>query len=265
MYHQNHKAKKSLGQNFLKSKPALKKMVSSASLGENDTVLEIGPGKGALTKELLATGAHVIAVEKDDQLIPFLEDLFKVEIASKQFSLIHGDALELDLKKLKLQQGTWKLVANIPYYITGLLMRHYLESNNQPQSMTVLVQKEVAERVVAKDGKESILSISVKLFGEPAYKGTVSKRYFSPAPKVDSAILHVANITHIYTPEQEKSFFNLIKLAFGHKRKTIVHNLGGTYSKETIKEILSKLGKGEQARAEELGIEDWKTFFSLSS
>lgn len=259
----NHRAKKSLGQNFLKSKPALKKMVSSGSIGKGDTVLEIGPGKGALTTELLGTGARIIAIEKDDRLIPVLQELFAVEIKNKQLQLVHGDALEFDVTDLKLKPGKWKLVANIPYYITGMLIRRYLESTNQPESMTILVQKEVAERIVTKDGKESILSISVKVFGDPKYGGTVSKRYFSPAPKVDSAILYIGNIGHFYTPKDEKVFFELIKQAFGHKRKTLTHNLGETYPKEVLKEILIKLGKGEQARAEELGIEDWKGFYEM--
>ncbi len=238
-------------------------MVSSAEIGPKDTVLEIGPGKGALTKELLATGATVVAVEKDDLLIPILEETFKNELKIGKFKLLHGDALEIDLIKSGISGKNWKLVANIPYYITGLLIRHYLESENQPKSMTILVQKEVAERVVAKDGKESILSLSVKLFGEPKYMGTVSKRYFSPAPKVDSAILYIGNIHHSYDSADEKSFFELIKLAFGHKRKTILHNLGKTYSKEAVKAALIALDKGESARAEELNINNWKTFYSF--
>jgi 16S rRNA (adenine1518-N6/adenine1519-N6)-dimethyltransferase len=255
-------AKKSLGQNFLKSKPALKKMVSSAETKKGDIVLEIGPGKGALTSELLATGAHVVAIEKDDRLIPVLSETFAKEIKSGQLTIIHGDALELDLKQLNVHKGAWKLIANIPYYITGLLIRRYLESSNQPESMTILVQKEVAERVVAKDGKESILSLSVKLFGTPSYKGTVSKRYFSPAPKVDSAILHIGNIQRPYAEKEERGFFELIKQAFQHKRKTILHNLGKTYSKDKIVEILEKLYKSPAARAEELVIEEWKSFFA---
>jgi 16S rRNA (adenine1518-N6/adenine1519-N6)-dimethyltransferase len=252
-----HKAKKSLGQNFLKSKPALRKMVSSAGITKGDTVLEIGPGKGALTRELLDTGAHIIAIEKDDRLAPFLAEMFASERASGQFTLLHGDALEF--KPEDFIQGGYKLVANIPYYITGLLIRQYLESTKPPISMTILVQKEVAERIVVRDGKESILSLSVKVYGTPKYQGTVSKRYFSPAPKVDSAILHIGNITQSLSKQEQVSFFELIKQAFAHKRKTILHNLGTTYSKDRLKEILTTLGKSEQARAEELNISDWIT------
>ncbi len=252
-----HRAKKSLGQNFLKSKAVLKGMVSAANITKTDIVLEIGPGKGALTTELLATGARVIAVEKDDRLIPVLQETFKNQAKNGQFTLIHGDALELDLKKLGLKAGKWKLVANIPYYITGLLIRNYLETENQPASMTILVQKEVAERVVARDGRESILSLSVKVFGDPKYGGTVSKRYFSPAPKVDSAILTVNNITHKLKPAQEKAFFEVVKEGLAHKRKTLVHNLGKHYGSDRVRGALAALGLNEKARGEELSIDLW--------
>jgi 16S rRNA (adenine1518-N6/adenine1519-N6)-dimethyltransferase len=129
--------------------------------------------------------------------------------------------------------------------------------------MTILVQKEVAERIVAKDGKESLLSLSVKLYGTPLYKGTVSKRYFSPAPKVDSAILYIKDIKQeVYSAKDREKFFELLHFAFAHKRKTILHNLGGHYSKELLKEQLRSLGKSEQARAEELGIKDWHSLFT---
>jgi 16S rRNA (adenine1518-N6/adenine1519-N6)-dimethyltransferase len=249
------KAKKSLGQNFLKSHAALKKMVSSAGAGPTDTILEIGPGKGALTKELLASGAHILAIEKDDRLIPYLQELFEAEIKSGQLELIHGDALEFDPRKYKLQK--YKIVANIPYYITGLLIRTYLESPYPPEGMTILVQKEVAERIVARDGKESILSLSVKLFGTPFYKGVVSKRYFSPQPKVDSAILHIANITKTVSKKTADTFFIIIKQAFSQKRKTLLHTLGDIYSRETIGLLLQQLNKKELARPEELSLSDW--------
>ena len=257
-----HRAKKSLGQNFLKSHAALKKMVSAGNVSASDTVLEIGPGKGALTKEILATGAHVIAIEKDDRLIPLLQELFAAEIQNGQLELVHGDALLFTPKDYNLKRGNWMLVANIPYYITGMLVRHFLESENQPKNMTILVQKEVAERVVAKSkgkkGKESILSMSVKAFGSPFNKGTVSKRYFSPMPKVDSAILHITDISHDRIPQgKESDFFILLKQGFGHKRKTLLHNLGEFYKKETIQHALHEAKLSEKVRAEELQLGDW--------
>lgn len=258
-----HRAKKSLGQNFLKSKAALRKMVALADIGKGDTVLEIGPGKGALTAELLETGARVVAIEKDDRLIPVLQETFKNQAENGQLTLVHGDALTVTPKELGLKPGTWKLVANIPYYITGLLMRKYLESDNQPENMTILVQKEVALRVMARDGKESILSISVKLFGDPVYGGIVPKRYFTPAPKVDSAILSIQNIHTKIAKKDIGPFFTLIKEAFGHKRKTLIHNLSATYGKNQVAAALAHLKLHDRARAEELSLELWLKLYTV--
>src|SRR3989344_4154177 len=162
------KKKKSLGQHFLTDQTVLQIIIATARLTTNDTVLEIGPGLGNLTKALLATGACVIAVEKDDRLINRLTEKFAAAIKNKQLELIHADLLDLDLT-YKLQATTYKLIANIPYYLTGQIIRQFLTATNQPQSMTLMLQKEVAERIVAADGKESLLSISVKAYGAPHY------------------------------------------------------------------------------------------------
>ena len=188
-------AKKSLGQNFLNSDGALSAIILAGKVKKGDTVLEIGPGKGALTRELLKTGAKVLAIEKDDRLIPVLEELFAKEIKKGQFTLIHGDVLEFDPTEYKLEEGSYKLIANIPYYITGELIRKFLSELPQPELMVILVQKEVAERIVSKDSKESILSISVKVYGEPKYIQTVKAGSFFPPPKVDSAILLIDKIS----------------------------------------------------------------------
>ena len=239
-------------------------MVSSAAITAADTVLEIGPGKGALTAEILATGAKVIAIEKDDRLIPVLKELFSGEIASKKLTLVHGDALDFDPKTYKLAPGGYKIVANIPYYITGLLLRHFLESSIQPESITVLLQKEVALRIVARDGKESILSLSVKVFGTPKYCGTVSKRYFSPAPKVDSAILHIEGIgERARTPTASAldidAFFTLVKAGFAHKRKTVLHNLSDHYPKQKLISLFEEMHLSEKIRAEDIPLATWIT------
>ncbi len=254
----SHRAKKSLGQNFLKSGTILKNIVSVAEVKNNDVVFEIGPGKGALTNYILETGAKVIAIEKDDSLIPLLQETFKDKITSGQFVLVNGDVLRCKPKALGLKNKKWKLVANIPYYITGMIIRQFLEDDCQPESMTILVQKEVAKRIVASDKKESILSLSVKLYGTPSYEGTVPRRYFSPAPNVDSAILYIGNIGEkkISKKDSEK-FFALIKPAFAHKRKTIVHNIGKTFGKEILIAKLIELGYDEKVRAEDLKLSDW--------
>jgi 16S rRNA (adenine1518-N6/adenine1519-N6)-dimethyltransferase len=158
------KAKKSLGQNFLTSVPARIAIVNAGNLSSTDTVLEIGPGRGFLTQGLLDTGAHVVALEKDKELLPVLAEQFS---NYKNFTLTEGDALEFDTSNHKQTANDYKLIANIPYYITGAILSKYLSHKHQPTQMVVLVQQEVAERVVARDKKESILSLAVKAYGEP--------------------------------------------------------------------------------------------------
>ncbi len=270
-------AKKSLGQNFLKSKTALLAMVKAGEIVKSDIVLEIGPGKGALTEKLLETGAKVIAVEKDDRLIEVLNEKFAVEKNSGQFELIHGDILEIDIEKeLKTRgrtlnsnsQGStsvftphFKLIANIPYYITGLIFRKFLEEGPQPEKIVILVQKEIADRIVARDGKESLLSISVKVYGNPKKIMKVEKENFSPAPKVDSAILLIDNVSkNFFADINEKAFFELLKAGFAHKRKVLISNLKSLAEKsgKNLSKIFPTLGIPEKARAEDLTIETWQ-------
>ncbi len=222
-------AKKSLGQNFLNSDGALDAIIKAGRVVKGDTVLEIGPGKGALTKRLLNAGANVIAVEKDDRLIPLLEELFSKEIKSKKLTLIHGDVLDLDVNSYLLSVTSYKLIANIPYYITGEIVRKFLSGNFQPSLMVVLVQKEVAERITTKDQKESILSISVKAYGEPKYIQTVKAGSFFPPPKVDSAILLIDNISK--DKFKRKSIHSVIpaevSLGLGHQAQDFEHSVPG--------------------------------------
>jgi 16S rRNA (adenine1518-N6/adenine1519-N6)-dimethyltransferase len=173
-----HKAKKSLGQNFLKSAQALSTIVRASRLAPTDTVLEVGPGKGVLTKELLKQ-SKVIAVEKDRELISHLKETFRDHCDSGKLRLIEGDILEMSPQDLNLNNHSFKIVANLPYYITGQFLRQWLSGDIQPSHMTLMLQKEVAKRIVAHDGKESILSISVKAYGTPRYIETVKAKYFS--------------------------------------------------------------------------------------
>ncbi|MDE2172684.1 MAG: 16S rRNA (adenine(1518)-N(6)/adenine(1519)-N(6))-dimethyltransferase, partial [Patescibacteria group bacterium] len=163
----NFRAKKSLGQHFLTSKLVLAQIISAAALKPGERVLEIGPGTGILTEALLAAGAKLTAIEKDDRAIGFLQRKFALEIAEGRLNLIHGDVLESDTSLLASCPTPYALVANIPYYITGAILEKFLEYGPQPDRMILLVQKEVAERIVAHDGKESVLSLSVKAFGRP--------------------------------------------------------------------------------------------------
>jgi 16S rRNA (adenine1518-N6/adenine1519-N6)-dimethyltransferase len=258
-------AKKSLGQNFLTSQGALADIIAAAEVKKGDEVLEIGPGRGVLTKELLKVGASVTAIEKDGELVPLLREQFVKEIKKKQLNIIEADILEFDLSSYTTSlKAPYKLIANIPYYITGQIFRLFLEgeqqvqeghllAQKQPSSMTLLVQKEVAERIVAKEGKESILSMSVKAYGIPKYIATVKRGSFSPAPNVDSAILHISSISKDFFIKNlidEKTFFAVLKAAFAHKRKIISKNLSD-------KGFIVPASLNKKARAEDLTLSDF--------
>ena len=252
-----HKAKKSLGQNFLKSKKALTRICEAGELSSGDIVLEIGPGKGALTEKLLEKGAQVIAIEKDDSLIPFLQEKFTNEIKSGQFILLNQDVLDFNIPK---NIKKYKLIANIPYNITGAIFKKFLEEEKQPEKMVLLVQKEVAERIIAKDGKESILSISVKIYGLPKYIMTVGKKFFSPSPKVDSAVILISDISkNTFNGNiSEKKFFEILKAGFAHKRKLVLSNLTKTFKqKDEFEIIFNKLKINKNSRAENLTAQNW--------
>lgn len=252
------KAKKSLGQNFLTSRAVAEKIVATANLSPGDRVLEVGPGKGFLTRVLLSAGARVTAVEKDERLAGLLAETFAEEIEAGALTLAVGDIRTFDIEKAGLTAGEYAVVANIPYYITGEILRLFTEHEVPPKKMVLLVQKEVAERIVARDGKESILSMSVRAFGTPAYKGKVSARYFSPVPKVDSAILLVDSISGARFPTvaERERFFTVVKTGFSHKRKTLANNLKPLFGDKT-QNMLAVCGVAPRARAEELSIEQW--------
>ncbi|MBI2086792.1 MAG: ribosomal RNA small subunit methyltransferase A [Candidatus Zambryskibacteria bacterium] len=264
------RVKKSLGQHFLRSERALNKIIEAGKISPEDLILEIGPGRGVLTEKLLQTGAEVTAVEKDDELYEFLRDKFHKEISSGQLNLIHDDILDFDFKNYQLEPSTYKLVANIPYNITGAILEKFLSSEYQPESLVLLVQKEVAQRIVAQNQKESILSISVKAYGTPRYVETVRAGSFVPAPKVDSAIIKIDRISKDFfqnTPKNnnlevelpsEEKFFKLVKAGFQSKRKKLSSNLGVIFDKNRIKKTFEMLNLSENARAEEISPEMWQ-------
>ena len=251
------KAKKSLGQHFLTSEAAVHHMVTASGAKKGDVVLEIGPGKGVLTKALLATRASVAVVEKDDRMIPVLSETFAKEIKEGRLTVIHGDILETNIS-LITNNRPYVVTANIPYYITGEIMRLFLEYSTPPKSMTLLIQKEVAQRIVAKDKKESVLSLSVKAFGTPSLVSIVKRGSFFPIPNVDSAIIHIADISKdklgTITPEH---FFNIVKTGLAHKRKILLSNLSELYNKDTLSRAFAKLSILENVRGEDLDIETW--------
>jgi 16S rRNA (adenine1518-N6/adenine1519-N6)-dimethyltransferase len=251
------KAKKSLGQHFLTSEAAVYHMVQASLAKKGDTVLEIGPGKGVLTKALLATGASVIVVEKDERMIPVLSETFATEIDDKQLNVIPGDILETDISKI-IGENQYRVVANIPYYITGEIMRLFLEHITQPKNMTLLVQKEVAERIVARDKKESVLSLSIKAFGVPSLVSVVKRGSFFPIPNVDSAIIHIADISRTKLGDvAPEHFFSVVKTGLAHKRKILISNLKECFAKDTLSDAFAKLSISENVRGEDLDISTW--------
>jgi 16S rRNA (adenine1518-N6/adenine1519-N6)-dimethyltransferase len=252
--------KKSLGQNFLNNKFVLEKIAVTGSVSKTDTVLEIGPGKGSLTQTLLDTGTTVVAVEKDDRLIPILNETFEQAVSDKKLILIHGDIEKLDTTDLGLDKKPYKLIANIPYYITGLIIRKFLEEAQPPTEIVIMIQKEVAQRIIARDAKESLLSVSVKAYGIPKNAGVVKAGNFIPKPKVDSAILHIANISKDYFTENKISedfFFQIAKAGFSGKRKVLTNNLAKFIDKDRLGDILIKQNLNPKIRAEDLTLQNW--------
>ncbi len=246
------KAKKSLGQNFLTSEKAVGDIARAASGAVGDTILEIGPGEGVLTEALLESGARVIAIEKDDRLTLHLQNRFAKEVEEGRFVLVSGDALEIDFSALGLTPLSYILAANIPYYITGLLIRTFFTRAHLPKRAVILVQKEVAERIVAKDGKESILSIAVKTFGTPRIVRAVPRGMFRPQPNVDSAVLLIEHITDPFASQKdEEHYFEILRRGFSHKRKKLSSNLSCTPATLTACDL------PEHIRPEDVSPEAW--------
>ena len=253
-----------LGQNFLMHSRIAERIVDVSKIVSDSVVLEIGPGTGMLTRQLLKRASKVIAIEADRDLYEKLCIDFENEITSGRLELIHGDIRSYPLSTTTVYDRGYEVVANIPYYLTGEIFRMFLESKNQPSSMTLLVQKEVAERV-ARSKKESILSLSVKAYGTPKYEFTVPRGAFTPAPNVDSSALTISDISrkNFTSRAEEQRFFELIHAGFAHKRKYVWSNL------VEARLIPAKTAKGgllvapfdgafrEKARAEDLSLSDW--------
>lgn len=263
-------AKKSLGQNFLKSQKAIRQIANGAGDLKDKKVIEIGPGMGYLTEELLKTSAKKITlIELDDRLIPILQEKFSKEILAGRIEIIHCDILKIKLEDFGFEKGKYILIANIPYYITGAIIKNIIGGTTYPEKAVVLVQKEVAKRIVASDKKESILSIAVKAIGTPKIIDTVLAGSFVPAPKVDSAILLIDNISKKNfneDPRQENLFFQILHAGFAHKRKLLKSNLkDGNIFKNTedVEFALEKCLIKQDSRPEILTVEQWKALSSL--
>jgi 16S rRNA (adenine1518-N6/adenine1519-N6)-dimethyltransferase len=248
--------KKSLGQHWLSDKATLNYIVDSADITPDDTVLEIGPGTGTLTAKLLDCGVKVIAVEKDKKLAA---DLAKHE----NLRVVPGDILAFDTGQLPVG---YKVVANIPYYLTSNLLRVLSESANPPAAMVLLVQKEVAERIAAGPGQMSLLAISVQLYYEPTLGAVVPARLFTPVPKVDSQVVILKRHKKpLFKDLDSQKFFQLAKAGFSERRKKLRSSLSGGLgiSKDQADDLLKKASVSPDARAQELSLEDWYKIYQL--
>lgn len=245
--------KKSLGQHWLRDRGVLAHIADCADLNENDTVLEIGPGLGTLTSELLRRCKKVIAVEFDEDLARKLPAQFP----GKDLEVIQGDILTFDLTRLP---ANYKVVANVPYYITSKVVQLLMSASNKPSIAVLLVQKEVAQRLAARPGEMSILAVSAQLFAEVTLGSVVPAALFTPPPKVDSQVVILKTRLHPYLIDiSEKNFFRVVKAGFSSRRKKLRSSLAGglDISKEQAVMYLQKAGIDPELRAENLGLESW--------
>ncbi len=245
----NIKPSKRLGQNFLINKAIVKKIIETADIKKEDTIIEIGPGIGTITQEL----SKPIVIEKDKEMVKILKQTLK------DIKIVQQDILKYEIKN-----KDYKIIGNIPFYLTAPLIRKLLESKNPPQDITLVVQKEVAQRITAKPPKMSILAVSVQFYAKPKLISYISKKSFWPMPKVDSAII---KIDDIHSSKIDKDlFFKIVKAGFSQPRKQIINNLSKKLelNKEEIKAWLLKNNIQSEQRAETLSIQDWinltKTF-----
>lgn len=250
-------ADKSLGQNFLQDSSALEKIALAAEIQADDCVLEIGPGLGSLTRYLAVSAKQVTAVELDPDM---LSPLKAVLTPYQNVRVLQGDILKLSISEI-IDQPNYLVVANIPYNITSLIIRHLLESGLKPRRVVLTIQKEVAERICAKPGDLSLLALSVQVYGKPSIAAIIPADSFHPVPKVDSAILRIDIYDEPLIPNiLLNKFFKLIKAGFSQKRKTLRNSLSsGLHIPTTESEsLLSRAGIDYMRRAETLSIDEWK-------
>lgn len=259
----NFNFRKKFGQNFLIDEGILEKIVSAAEVTKDDVVLEIGPGIGSMTQYLAEAAGKVIAVEIDDQLIPILKETLS---PYDNVTVIHGDVMKTDLKKLSEEYGDgkpFKVVANLPYYITTPIIMRLLEDDVPTKRITVMVQKEVAERIKEKPGSKEYgaISLSVQYYAKPEIACIVPPNCFMPRPNVDSAVLNldpyeVAPVS----VKNPKFMFQIIRASFNQRRKTLANGIAGGglgIDRLTVEEVLESLGMPKTVRGETLGLTEF--------
>ena len=246
--------KKELGQHWLRDPEILAEIAEAAELSKDDVVLEIGPGLGTLTSRLLARAQRVVAVEFDGDLARKLPGQFP----GKNLEVINEDILQFDLNQLPTG---YKVVANVPYYITSKIVEKLMTAENKPSLAVLLVQKEVAQRIVAEPGEMNILAVSAQLFAEAELDIEVPRQFFTPPPKVDSQVVILRTRTEpLVDPRDHKDFFRIVKAGFSAKRKKLRSSLSGGLgvSKANAEQLLKKANISPDVRAEDLAIDDWR-------
>lgn len=267
--------KKHLGQHLLHDRTALAAIRDALDPNTNDIVVEIGPGTGNLTQQLIIFPAKLIALEKDPDMVAALREKFPEYLKEGRLDIIEADALEFNPSVLNVylhesrtgdtKKGpdepffTYKLVGNIPYNITGALIQHFLSADTQPETAVLLMQREVAERILARDKKHSILSVSVHIYGTPRIVRRVPAGAFTPPPRVDSSVLLIEDISrkNFIDRDHEDLFFHIVKTGFAHPRKFTISNLALFYARETLDAVWAELSLNPKIRSEDVSVSEW--------
>lgn len=257
---------KLMGQNFLIDEITLKKIIETAKITQQDIILEVGPGIGTLSKELAKKAKRVILVEKDRKMVEILKETLK---DYNNIEIIHNDILKIsNFKFSRLNRGfstesgqisNYKVVANIPYYLTSPLIRIFLENQNKPSEIILMVQKEVAQRICSSPPEMSLLAVAVQFYAKTEIMSYISKKCFWPAPKVDSAIIKISNIKNKKSKIFVKNFFKIVRAGFSQPRKQLANNLSKSLGKDKnqINLWLLKNNIKPEQRAETLSVQDW--------
>ena len=252
-----------LGQHFLNNPDIVDKIITASQIQPTDVIIEIGPGEGVLTEKICPQAERVIAIELDSKLQDILQNKFSHQ---KNLEIIFDDILKINLPQLLKDRDitNYKIIANIPYYITSKIIRLFLETAQQPDELILMVQKEVAQRIVAPIGKMSLLSTSVQYYAQAEILFDVTKDNFNPPPKVDSSVIKISQIKKNNPPE-DKSFFRVVKAGFCARRKTLANNLSNSFhlDKKEIETLLQKVELSSNIRAQELSIQDWQKLADL--
>jgi len=254
---------KSLGQNFLQDDFALRKIVETAMITTKDSVLEIGPGLGSLTRYLAELANEVLAVELDGNLLPILNSTLR---GYKNVRIIHNDILKLIISDL-IKDDDYLVVANVPYYITSAIVRHLLKPPPRPRRIVLTIQKEVAQRICSEPGDMSLLALSVQVFGKPSIVSDIPAEAFYPEPNVDSSIIKMEIFREPVIPSEDLDlFFRLAKAGFSQKRKTLRNSLSGglSISSSASEHLIKSAGIDPKRRAETLNISEWKVLTSCA-